>query len=227
MSRPPRLALLCSFVLLAVGTRAPAQLPDESVVVRNSDWSGMLALANAARMKGDLDLAKRKYLEAWTYARFWAVYNPADRNSGSRRTSGEEGMRQIRRAGAGVGLDDTFRELDDILAEAPPKVLSGGKNNYGLWREEGHDWVWNLKQNGGAISGKRDSDSPLTANDTFEATGFDGTRMQVVLTYNLPGKGKRQMRFTGELTFDGNRLTGKLRGEGREIEYVLVRNWRE
>jgi hypothetical protein len=226
MKRPIRSALLLSFLFLAAASQLSAQTPDESAVVRDRDWHGMLSIANAARAASDSDLARRKYLEAWSYARFWAVYNPTERDSGSRRASGMEGMTRIRAAGTGLGLDSTFAELDGIQSENPPKVFSGGKNNYGLWREEGHDWVWNLSQHGGAVRGKRDGGSRLTANDTFEATGFDGTRMQVVLTYNLP-RGAT-MRCTGELTYDGTRLRGKINdGMGHTIDYVLIRNWRE
>jgi hypothetical protein len=214
-------ALWVCCALAWLPSSASAQLPDESTVIRNRDWQGMLTIADAARKSGDTDLAKRKYLEAWTFASFWAVYDPITANSGSRRDYGIQGMVAIRTAGGGVGLDATFEELTQILAENPPKVFSGGPKNYGLWRLNGG--LVNLTQNGGAVRGSVEGE----AGTTFEGSEFDGRTMRVELTVQI--NPRVRARSVGVLTFNGNQLTGRIdddQGHG-SLVITLSRAWRE
>ena len=207
-------------VLLSISS-AVAQTPDESDIVKNRDWDGMLKIAQAS---GNADLAKRKYLEAWNFAHFWAVYNPADRDSGSKRADGIRGMRMIRMAGAAAGLDDTFRQLDAILAENPPKVFSGGAKNEGVWRDDANH-IWTVKQNGGRFTGRFEDDDIII---DIEGREFNGTTMQIETTMKGKDGTGPTIRLTGQVTFDGNRITGKLRNPmGGTNQFELIRTWRE
>ena len=59
----------------------------------------------------------------------------------------------------------------------------------------------------------------------LEGKGFDGTKMQVeISTPSHPKAG----RLVGELTLDGNRLSGKLKnpaGNGAELPWGIDRAW--
>jgi len=219
-------SLLAFAVIVFVSSSAlQAQLPDESEVVRKSDWDGMRKIAVEAQKAGDNDLAKRKFLEAWSYASFWAVYDPRRENSGSNRASGIKGMETIRTAAAGLGLDETFRELDQIRAENPPQVFSGGKDNTGLWHVE-KDQFFTLKQHGSYVVGTLEIEMRKGEKVVLklEGKGFDGSKMQVELS--TPGNPKAG-RLVGELTLNGNRLAGTLKNpaSGGELPWGIDRAW--
>jgi hypothetical protein len=208
---------------------ARAQAPEESEVVNRRDWEGMLRIAVAARTAGDADLARRKFLEAWNYASFWAVYDPDLLNSGSRRPYGIRGMQRIRAEGAGAGLDDAFRQLDDLLAENPPRVFAGGEKNDGVMKDPDNN-VYVVRQNGGRVTAESvDPEDGFTVR--FEGRGFNGATMQLetsIVPPSRPGSpAAPALSLRGVVTFDGNRLTGTLRdSKGGTFEFEAVRTWR-
>ncbi len=218
-----RAAVLAAVLVLASTSDAFAQ-PEESAVVKARDWKGMTEIAAAAQKSGDVDLAKRKYQEAWNYAMFWTVYDPNDRDSGSRRADGMHGLQKIRDAAGGLGLGDTFRQLDDLRAEKVPLVFSGGAKNIGVWRDD-ENHLFTLKQTGARVTGRHEDPESGFAI-IFEGREFNGTTMQIVADISVGGKVDPVHRLTGELTLDGNRLHGKVRNpKGGTNTFELIRTW--
>lgn len=216
-----------SIITIFAISSAHCQVPDEAEVLRKRDWDGMMKIAIAAQKSGDTDLAKRKFLEAWNFASHCAIYNPANRDSGSNRAQALAGMQAIRTAGAGLGLDDTFRQLDAIRAENPPKVFSGGQQNTGWWHVE-RDEFFTLKQDGSRVAGTAEIITGKGESIVFKFEGreFNGTTMQVELT--VVGD-PRNARLVGQLTLNGNRLSGQLKNTlgGGPIEWGITRAWKE
>lgn len=257
MKRVITIGLLVSMVTLAAASRASAEPPR---------WAAPLAEAETLRLAGDNTGARLKYQEAWGHARFAAVYDPTNDGSGANRGSGLPALRAILTAannlpqddGANIANRDFVRGLRTELngpdnangansIEGGP-VLSGGRNNYGLWTENQLYLVrkgqrlnvtsparlWNLKQNTRAVTGRLDVDN-LGLTD-FARSTFDGSRLSVHLTISPPpgapgGGGQGVVSGVLTLAADGNTFTGELQiqqpnGQIDVVGIRLTRAWR-
>jgi hypothetical protein len=198
-------AALVGLTMTAGLANGQAPLPDWNTVSQNRDWRGLLLHYNDLRGKGNMPAAAEAYRQAWDAAMFWAVYDPAktftSRNgmvgSGTRRTDGLAGLRAIIQAGPpDNSWDAVFPQFQDLQRQNPPQVLSGGRNNIGLWRSNlgGGPPITLVQQGSRVVARGVDPSTNRPPEFDLGQNAFNGNALRLDIRAN-------GMRVTGALNY--------------------------